>query len=98
MSELASALTDLSKDASISSLVLTGGARAFAAGADIKEMKDLSYGKAYSSDFISDWLALTRFKKPVIAAVDGYALGGGCEVAMMCDILYSTPYLPNYNF
>jgi enoyl-CoA hydratase len=69
--------------------VLTGSERAFAAGADIKEMKDKTFADAYGADFIELWSDLTtRVKKPVISAVNGYALGGGCELAMMADIMY----------
>ena len=68
-------------------IVLTGSAKAFAAGADKKEMADLSYIDAMSSNFFGDWEDFTATSKPTIAAVAGYALGGGCEVAMMCDIL-----------
>ena len=69
-------------------VVLTGNEKAFAAGADIAEMKDLTFGEAYGTDFIASWSATTgAMKKPLLAAVNGYALGGGCELAMMADIL-----------
>lgn len=76
--------------------MLTGSQRAFAAGADIKEMAPLSFSKAYTTDFIESWSELTTsLKKPLIAAVSGHALGGGCELALMCDIIYCTE---NANF
>jgi len=81
----------LTHDPSIGAVVLTGSERAFAAGADIKEMKDLSFSSAYGSDFIALWSELTSISLPVIAAVNGHALGGGCELAMMADILYCGP-------
>lgn len=72
--------------------MLTGSERAFAAGADIKEMKDLTFSAAYGNDFIETWSDLVTFlKKPLITAVNGYALGGGCELAMMGDIMYAGP-------
>lgn len=88
MTELAHALDELECDSEIGAVVLTGSEKAFAAGADIKEMKDKSYMDAYASDFITvRWERLTSFRKPVLAAVAGYALGGGCELAMMCDFI-----------
>jgi enoyl-CoA hydratase len=88
MSELARALDKLEGDSEIRAVVLTGNDKAFAAGADIKEMKDKSYMDAYASDFVTTgWERLASFRKPVIAAVAGYALGGGCELAMMCDFI-----------
>jgi enoyl-CoA hydratase/carnithine racemase len=69
-------------------MVLTGSDKAFAAGADIKEMQSKTFVEAYREDFITaEWETLTRVRKPVIAAVAGYALGGGCELAMMCDFI-----------
>ncbi|KAL5120662.1 hypothetical protein ACEQ8H_001411 [Pleosporales sp. CAS-2024a] len=90
--ELNMALRALQADAAIGAIVLTGSEKAFAAGADIKEMKDLSFSAAYAADFIESWSDLVTFlKKPLIAAVNGYALGGGCELAMMADIMYAGP-------
>jgi len=88
MEELGQALAELSADAEVHCLILTGSEKAFAAGADIKEMKDKSFMEAYGEDFITThWEHVTRVRKPVIAAVSGYALGGGCELAMMCDFI-----------
>jgi enoyl-CoA hydratase len=88
MQELGDALTTFEADDNIHVMVITGNEKAFAAGADIKTMKDWSYMDVYKSDFItSQWEALSSCRKPVIAAVAGYALGGGCEVAMMCDFI-----------
>jgi enoyl-CoA hydratase len=86
--ELGAAFDDLEFDPGIGAIVLTGNERAFAAGADIKEMQEKTYIDAYTQDFITrGWERVGQCRKPVIAAVAGFALGGGCEVAMMCDIV-----------
>lgn len=88
ISELDTAFDDLEFDPAIGAIVLTGNERAFAAGADIKEMQAKTYIEAYTQDFITrGWERVAQCRKPVIAAVGGFALGGGCEVAMMCDIV-----------
>ena len=85
--EVIAALQAFEADADIGAIVITGSEKAFAAGADIKEMSDKSYVDMYGSDFFAGWDALLRIRKPIIAAVSGYALGGGCELAMMCDFI-----------
>jgi enoyl-CoA hydratase len=88
MNELTQALDAFEADDGIGCIVITGNEKAFAAGADIKAMKDKSYMDVYKTDFITaNWERVTRCRKPVIAAVAGYALGGGCELAMMCDFI-----------
>ncbi|ETS83474.1 enoyl-CoA hydratase [Pestalotiopsis fici W106-1] len=91
ITELNQALLEYQKSDSVSVVVLTGSQKAFAAGADIKEMQPLTFAEAYTNSFIESWSDLTtQIKKPIIAAVSGHALGGGCELAMMCDIIYCT--------
>ncbi|ABS68537.1 enoyl-CoA hydratase [Xanthobacter versatilis] len=85
--ELNAALDAFEQDRGIGCVVLTGSEKAFAAGADIKEMQVFSYPATYLDDFITSWERLSRTRKPVIAAVAGFALGGGCELAMMCDFI-----------
>ena len=88
MTELGDALRGYDKDPAIAAIVITGSERAFAAGADIKEMKDRAYPAVYFNDFIGErWETVLEIQKPVIAAVAGFALGGGCELAMMCDLI-----------
>lgn len=87
--DLNDALCKLDQNKDIGAMVITGSEKAFAAGADIKEMKDLTFSKAYTEDFIEEWsLQTSQIKKPIISAVNGYALGGGCELAIMADIMY----------
>jgi enoyl-CoA hydratase len=85
--ELDEILHTLEADKAIGCVVLTGSEKAFAAGADIKEMREKDFAEAFLEDFLARWDAAARLRKPIIAAVSGFALGGGCELAMMCDFI-----------
>ncbi|QOT19164.1 enoyl-CoA hydratase [Paenarthrobacter sp. YJN-5] len=87
MNELVEAVTDMDRDPGVGAVVITGSAKAFAAGADIKEMSANTYMDMYAADWFRHWEDLTRLRIPVIAAVSGFALGGGCELAMMADFI-----------
>ena len=87
MDELNAALIGFDTDPNIGCIVITGSEKAFAAGADIKEMQPKTYMSAYIEDFITSWEGVGNRRKPIVAAVAGYALGGGCELAMMCDFI-----------
>jgi enoyl-CoA hydratase len=90
-SELTQALRHFDADPAIGCIILAGSQKAFAAGADIKEMAAKTFADAYGEDFITaTWEELTRTRTPVIAAVSGFALGGGCELAMMCDMIFAS--------
>ncbi len=90
MTEMVDALRKFEEDEAIRCIIIHGDERAFAAGADIKEMADQGAIDMYARDFISLWDAVYRIKKPIIAAVSGYCLGGGCELAMICDIIVAS--------
>ena len=87
MAEVTTAAAEFDADPDIGAIIITGSAKAFAAGADIKEMATMSFSEVFGLDFFADWGKLAAVRTPLIAAVGGYALGGGCELAMMCDVL-----------
>ncbi|RFD26447.1 enoyl-CoA hydratase [Mycobacterium uberis] len=87
MNEVTSAATELDNDPSVGAILITGSLKVFAAGADIKEITSLTFADAFDADFFANWGKLAAVRTPTIAAVAGYALGGGCELAMMCDLL-----------
>jgi enoyl-CoA hydratase len=87
MAEVTGLLAELDVDPEVGAIILTGSERAFAAGADIKEMQSKSFAEVFTGDLFAPWDSLSRLRTPTIAAVAGYALGGGCELAMLCDVL-----------
>ncbi|KAJ1508981.1 putative enoyl-CoA hydratase, mitochondrial, partial [Coelomomyces lativittatus] len=87
--ELNQVLKEFDNDPKIGAVVLMGNNKAFAAGADIKEMADRKFVDNYRENFLGEWAEIVNIRKPIVAAVQGYALGGGCELAMMCDIIYA---------
>ncbi|GAB3570164.1 enoyl-CoA hydratase [Arthrobacter alkaliphilus] len=87
MNEIVAAVSDMDADPAVGAVVIAGSEKAFAAGADIKEMASKEYMEMYAADWFRAWENLTRLRIPVVAAVSGFALGGGCELAMMCDVI-----------
>ncbi|WP_101653537.1 enoyl-CoA hydratase [Brevibacterium ihuae] len=90
LTDVTTAAAELDADDEVSAIIITGADRAFAAGADIKEMQSLDFATAYKADWFAGWTRLADVRVPIIAAVNGFALGGGCELAMMCDILIAS--------
>merc|ERR1712059_8403 len=89
MAELIEELNKLDENPAVGAIVLTGSKKSFAAGADIKEMLNRDFASNYRENFLDWWSNITLVRKPIVAAVNGYASGGGCEIAMMCDIIYA---------
>ena len=90
MNELVSALQELDRDSSVRVIILTGNEKAFAAGADIRQMAEMTVVDMIKADQFSVWDSIRQVTKPIIAAVSGFALGGGCELAMLCDIIIAS--------
>lgn len=88
MREVHDVIHEWDDDSSVRAIIITGSSKAFAAGADIKEMLAVEYLDALQSHFLNDWTCIANCRTPTIAAVSGYALGGGCEIAMMCDMIF----------
>ncbi len=88
--ELNAALSDYQSNSLVGCVIITGSEKAFAAGADVREMKDKSFTDVYLNDFLGTWDRISSFRKPIIAAVSGFCLGGGCELALMCDFIIAS--------
>ncbi|CAJ0574695.1 unnamed protein product, partial [Mesorhabditis spiculigera] len=89
MAEMCTTVREFDNDEKIGAIVITGSEKIFAAGADIKEMMPKEFASIYQGRFLEEWNAITECRKPIIAAVNGFCLGGGCELVMMCDIIYA---------
>jgi enoyl-CoA hydratase/carnithine racemase len=90
LNDVIHAATAFDNDDNVGAIVITGSEKAFAAGADIKEMSSRNYIECYTQNLFESWTGITKITKPTIAAISGYALGGGCELAMMCDIMIAS--------